>query len=228
MTVRTIVAIVVVVALVGGSIAQDSCEQAALAHIDRARAEYTGDINALFSAIDIIEADWRACQNNEPQTEMSVVQTEMSASEVVDGGHIFEGLWEFTTEYVLSDACDERRKQVTYEFYEDVYYGNDGLLVWDAGTRYTNFKFEYLLAQRYTRNQEFDRNWVFEYEIMSATATTMSGTYVGYWQGNKDVWCTFNGTFSGGIFDAENACLVEGNANIRTSPFNTKPKKRSC
>ncbi len=223
MIARTIAVFAVFVVIYGGSIAQESCDQVAFDSIDKARAEHSSDINALFSEIDNIEAEWESCTSSESATaDEETAQMEMSASEIVDGGHIVEGLWEFSTERTLSDACDERRKRVTYEFYEDVYY-NGELLVWDAGNKYSNFTFEYLLAQRYRRNEDQGTNSVQEYQITSATETTMSGTYSGYWQGNRDVWCTVNGTFTAELFDTENACLVDGEANIRTNPSTKSP-----
>ena len=225
MIARTIAVIAVFVVIYGGSIAQDSCDQAALDSIDNARAEHSVDINALFSEIDNIEAEWENCASSESAAaeDEETAQMEMSASEIVDGEHIIEGLWQFNREVTLSDACRERRKRETLDFYEDVYYNDAGLLIWDAGNKYSNFTFEYLLAQRYTRSEDSGNNWVAEYEITSATETTMSGTYSGYWQGNRDVWCTVNGTFTAELFDTENACLVEGEANIRTNPSTKSP-----
>ena len=225
MIARTIAVIAVFVVIYGGSIAQESCDQVALGSTDKARAEHSVDVNALFSEIDNIRTEWESCASSESvaAADEETAQMEMSASEIVDGGHIVEGLWEFSAEYTLSDACSERRKRVTYDFYEDVYYNDAGLLIWDAGNKYSNFTFEYLLAQRYTRSEDSGNNWVDEYEITSTTETTMSGRYSGYWQGNKDVWCSRNGTFTAELFDIENACLVEGEANIRTNPSTRSP-----
>ena len=80
---------------------------------------------------------------------------EMSASEIVDGGHIIEGLWEFSTlniHYLTPATNAENEKLLS--FYEDVYYNDARLLVWDAGHKYSNFTFEYLFAQRYRRSED--------------------------------------------------------------------------
>ena len=218
MTRALLITLLVIVALYGQVVAQETCEDDALAAINTALAEYSADIDALFAEFGAIDESYQDC-------EQPVAQAELSASEIVDGGHIVEGLWKFTAEYTLSDACDERKKTVTHDFHEDVYYSDDGLLIWDAGNRYTNFTFEYMLATRYTTSQ--GNTWVSEREIASATASTMSGRWDGHWQGNKDFWCTSYGTFSGELFDAENACLVDGEANIRTHPSTKSPKNGS-
>ncbi len=208
----------------GMSVAQESCGQTALDSIDAARMEHSEDIDALFIAIDSIEASYRECATMEPATEMSVDETaeEMSASEIIDGGHIAEGLWQFTLEYTLSDACEERTKTVNSELYGDVYYNDEGLLVWDAGNSYSNFVFEYLAALRYYQ-RILGNNLVDEYLITSATPTTMTGTYSVYWHGNRNAWCSGVGTFTAKYVEDENACLVDGEANIRTNPSTKSP-----
>lgn len=219
MTKAPLLTLLVLVAVFGHAVAQETCEETALVEISAALADYGTDIGALFSEIDVIKERYQNC-------EQLIAEAELSVSEIVDGGHIEEGLWKFTSESTLSDACRERTKRVTDEFYEDVYYNDDGLLVWDAGNRFTNFTFEYLLATRYSRSDE-GINWVSEREITSATASTMSGRWDGYWQGNKDFWCTSYGTFAGELVDKENACLVHGEANIRTNPSTRSPKNGS-
>ena len=227
MIARTLAAICAFVGICVFSVAQEACNQVALDAIDLARSEYSGDIEALFSEIDFIRADWNACNNSEVPTGVRVDEREetieLPPSEVVDGGHIVEGLWEIQEERINSDACRERRKREDDNFYEDVYYDDAGLLVWDAGNSFSNFTFEYLLAQRYTAD-ESGTNWVYERQITLATETTLSGNYAAYWQGNKDVWCTVYGNFTGKLIDTENACLVDGNANIRTDPSTKSPK----
>ena len=215
MTRALILTLLVFAAFYGQVIAQDTCEEVALADIIAALEELNTDISALFAEFDAIEASFEGC-------EQPAAQAELTASDVVDGGHIVEGLWKLTAEYTLSDACEERKKTVSYDFFVDVYYSDDGRLIWDAGNRYTNFTFEFLLATRYTTSQGI--NWVSEREITSATATTMSGRLDGYWQGNKDFWCTSYGTFKAEHVDTDNACLVDGEANIRTNPSTKSPK----
>ena len=221
-----IVATVAVLALIGGSgLAQQICDQSALDSLDGVRAEHSGDISVLFAAIDDIKTEWQTCTSGDGSAqvdEQSAEETQMSASEIVAEGHIIEGLWQFTTETTNSDTCGERKKKYTNQFFEDVYYNDDGLLVWDGGNVYSNFTFEYLLATRYTKSDS--NNWVSEREIAAATETTMSGRWDGYWQGNKDFWCTSYGTFIAELFDTQNACLVEGKANIRSSPSTRSPK----
>lgn len=209
-----------IVAYYGQVVAQETCEAVALADINAALADLSTDIGALFAEFEAIEESFNEC-------EQPVPQAELSPSDVIDGGLIREGLWTFGLEYVYSDACDERTKRETLEFYEDVYYNDEGLLIWDAGNRYSNYTFEYLTARRYTRSEGNSANWVYEYRITSATETTISGDYAGYWQGNRDVWCTFLGTFTAELFDTDNSCLVEGEANIRSNPSTKSPKNGS-
>ena len=224
MIARMVTVTVIFVVICAGSVAQETCDQSALDSLDNVRAEHSGDISALFVAIDDIKAEWQTCTSGDGAAqvdEQSAEETPMSASEVVDGGHIVEGLWQFTAETMNPDACTERKKKNTVEFFEDVYYNDDGLLVWDAGNVYSNFTFEYLLATRYSKSN--GNNWVNEREITDATETNISGRWDGYWQGNKDFWCTSYGTFTAELFDTENACLVDGEANIRSNPSAKSP-----
>ena len=214
---------VVMFSLFGIGLAQENdCNQAALDGIAAAQAEHSDDVRALFDAIDSIEAEWQSCATGEGAEAENAAQAEMSASEIVDEGNISEGLWAFTVEYTLSDACEERKKTDTHEFFEDVYYNEDGLLVWDAGNNFSNYVVEYLLARRYIRSDS-GHNWVYEYEIESATETTMSGMYAGYWQGNRNIWCSREGVFSAELYESDNSCLVSGEANIRTKPSTKSP-----
>ncbi len=225
MIARMVTVTVIFVVICAGSVAQETCDQSALDSLDNVRAEHSGDISALFVAIDDIKAEWQTCTSGDGAAqvdEQSAEETLMSASEVVDGGHIVEGLWQFTAETINSDACTESKKKNTYEFFEDVYYNDDGLLVWDAGSKWSNFTFEYLVARRYSRSEQ-DVNWVWDYELTDATEATMAGRIAGYWQGNKHIWCSEEGTFTAELFDTENACLVDGEANIRSNPSAKSP-----
>lgn len=195
--------------------AQEDCAELALADIDAARTEYSDDVISLFVKFRAIQESFDNCISLHSKSEMT-------PGEIVDGGHIIEGLWSFTLEYTHSDACEERRKHETHEFFEDVYYDDTGLLVWDAGNNFSNFTFEYSLARRYTAS-EGNPNWVYEYQITEASDRTLSGTYAAYWQGNRNTWCTVEGTFVGALSDNESACLVEGEANIRVQPSTNAP-----
>ena len=174
MTRRIVVAVLVLSIINIVNMAQDICVNDAFNSIDRLRIDYSSDISKFFAEIDTIEVNYRDCISE-------TTETDLSTEQVVDGGHIVEGLWYIHEERTQSDACTDRKKQEIDDFYEDVYYDDDGLLIWDAGNKFSNFAFEYLLARRYTAN-ESGNNWVYEREITSATETTMAGTYVAYWQ----------------------------------------------
>ncbi len=221
---RFIAALSLVFAVYGLAMTQDAtCDQVALDNIETAQTDHGEDISALFAAIDNIRAEWEICRTSASAVETVGEETQSSASEVVDGGYVVEGLWQFQLERTLSDACEERKKKISEEFFEDVYYSDDGLLVWDAGNRFSNFTFEYLLARRYVRSEDGNHNYVYEYEIKSATETNMSGTYAGYWQGNRSIWCSEDGAFTADFYETDNACLVYGEANIRSNPSTKSP-----
>lgn len=195
--------------------AQATCEDMALDALDQARNEHSEDLAGLFARIDEIETIYDDCKFAAPSPTLST-------SEILDQGLIVQGLWHFTTVTTNSDACIEPKKENTDEFFEDVYYNEDRLLVLDDGNRKSNFTFESLLARRYHTSEQ-GVNWVWEYEITDATESTMAGRIVGYWQGNRELWCSRDGTFSAQLFETDNACLVDGEANIRTKPSTKSP-----